>query len=203
MKRFVFSSFSLLLLLLLAACRGPATTPPPLPTATSAAVQPTAAPSNTPASAATPSPAASPTFTPTPTSTQVLTPTQTLTPTVAATVTPDPNQGVGDVVFEDRFDGTSGWGWTFQSDGVSFGAANGQLIGAMTRGDIGWSLTLGPDSLRTGDNQIRVVAQPASCSGGDEFGIFFRGALSDEGKFAGYLFKLNCTGQAGVDLMQN
>ncbi|MGH2523494.1 MAG: hypothetical protein ACRDH2_13400, partial [Anaerolineales bacterium] len=57
--------------------------------------------------------------------------------------------------------------------------------------------------LRTGDNQIRVVAQPASCSDGDEFGIFFRGALSDEGKFAGYLFKLNCTSQAGVDLMQD
>jgi hypothetical protein len=198
MRRFVFCLLlSVFGLLIFAACQaGPA------PTATFA---PTSAPSDTPV---VPSPAATATA-PTPIATVTTAPSATATPSApvtsalpTATVTPDPNLGVGDVTFEDKFDGASGWGWTFQGDGVTFGVAEGQLVGAMSRSDKGWSITLGPDALSVGDHQLRVRTRAAACGPLDEYGLFWRGSVSEDGKFNGYVFKLNCSRQAQVELLR-
>ncbi len=152
------------------------------------------------AAAATAPPAASPT-TPA-TATVTTTPTPEASPTPAVTATPDPEEGVGAVLFEDRFDGASGWNWTYsEPDVVAFTRQDGQLVGTMTRSDLGWRISLGPDGATAGEQQLAVAVTPQVCGERDEFGLFFRGTFADN-KFDGYIFKLNCAGQARLERMR-
>jgi hypothetical protein len=178
----------------LSACQAsPATTPPAVtPAATVAATATPAPPTATvvlPASA-TPEP---PTATTEPTLTETAPP--------AAATTPDPNLGVGDVVYEDGFDGTR-WGWTFSDDAVTFGIADGQLNAVMARSDLGWRVSSGPD-VAAGDLQLRLTTRTNLCFERDEFGVLFRNTNTPDFLFNGYLFKLNCAGQARVELLRD
>jgi hypothetical protein len=117
-------------------------------------------------------------------------------PTEAAPATPDPNEGVGDVLYADPLDGTSGWNWGFSDDAVTFGVENGVLKGSMTTSEEWWRFSLGPDGLDAGNQQARVTAHALACEGDDEYGLVFRGAERAEGGYDLYVFKLRCDGAA-------
>lgn len=184
------------LTLALAACNpSPATTPPPAATQVpTLAVETPVPPTPTVVVPATVTPAP-PTATPEPTATE------TATPDVAAT--PDPNLGVGATLYEDRFDGAR-WGWTFQDDVVKFGIENAQLNAVMTRPDAGWRISMGPDVI-AGDQQLQLTVRANLCYERDEYGLLFRNTTSsgDAPRFNGYVFKLNCAGQARVELFRD
>lgn len=187
--------FALALFTLAACTPNPATTPPP------AATRPPTLAAETPVP---PSPTvvipatvttAPPTATPEPTATA------TATPDVAAT--PDPNVGVGATLYEDKFDGAR-WGWTFRDDVVKFGIENAQLNAVMTRPDAGWRISIGPD-VKAGNQQIALTVRVNLCYDQDEYGLLFRNTTPDGEvvRFNGYLFKLNCGGQARVELFRD
>jgi hypothetical protein len=164
----------------LAACQtNPATTLPP--TSTPAAATATSVPASP--TAVIPATVTLPAATPTPSAT----PPPTETPTPAATPTPDPNLGVGASVYEDTFDGAR-WGWTFQDDVVNFSLGDGQLNAVMSRSDAFWRISSGPDFVRAADQQVRLAARANLCYENDEYGL---------------LFKVNCRGQARVELMRD
>jgi hypothetical protein len=175
---------------------GPATATPSLPAAT---VTPPAAATHTSAAPAPTTTAPAPTATAVlPTATAVE-PTATGVPVTAAPTlppTPNPNEGVGDVIFSDPMDGSSGWHWTFADDAASFGIADGVLSATMTTSQAWWRFSLGPDGLSAGDQQARVTARPVACAGDDEYGLVFRGADRAGGGFDLYVFKLRCSGAA-------
>jgi len=184
---------------LLAACQlSPATTPPP--TSTETPVPATSAPptetSVIPATLppATPTPTAEPTGTATP------------SPAPSAEATPDPNLGVGATIYEDKFDGAR-WGWNFSDDVVTFALADGQLNAVMKRSDSGWRIDSGPDFARAGDQQTRLTARSNLCYDNDEFGLMFRTVTKTDSnntiRFDGYLFELNCAGQARVEVFKD
>jgi hypothetical protein len=172
--------------LLLAACQiNPTPTPPP-----------TAAPQFTatlPAPSVTPPPAP-------PTAT--LAPVATPTPAATATATADPNFGVGDVVYEDKMDFSSGWGWSFQDAAATFSMAGGQLNAVMQQPNVGPRFSM-RDDLRVGDQQLRVTARTNLCYERDEYGLMFRFQLTTSQNYNGYIFKLNCGGQARVELLRD
>ena len=186
---------------LLAACQaGPTATPEPqapVPTDTAPA-EPTATET-----------APSPTATSAATATATATPTETASPTPAATdtapvpATPDPNQGVGDVVYNETFDGTQGWGWGFSDDAVAFTTENGAVKAVTTVGDAGWRVTIGPGASWL-DQQIVLKTDTTACTENDEFGLLYRGALDDQtGILNGYVFKVTCGGKASVDVIRD
>ncbi|MBP7693792.1 MAG: hypothetical protein KA764_17860 [Anaerolineales bacterium] len=180
---------------LLAGCQAnPATTLPPTaaPAGPSETVPPPTPTAVIPASA-TPVPA---------TATPAATATETVTPTPAAPPTPDPNLGVGATLYEDKFDGTR-WGWTFQDEVVNFSLGAGQLNAVMARSDSFWRITSGPDFIRAGDEQVRVTVRTNLCYDQDEYGLLFRNTSTPDFKFNGYLFKVNCGGQARVELLRD
>jgi hypothetical protein len=170
----------------------PATATSGAPVMTPTAVVPT---TTTVAPTATAVPPTSTAGVPTPTSQ----PPVTAEPTVLAT--PDPNQGVGDVIFSDPMDGSSGWHWTFADDAASFGLDGGVLTATMTTSQAWWRYSLGPDGLSAGDQQARVIARPVACAGDDEYGLIFRGADRDAGGYDLYVFKLRCSGAARFDAL--
>lgn len=187
---------------LLAACQaGPTATPEPqapVPTDTAPAEEPTATET-----------APSPTATAAVTATATATPTETASPTPAATdtapvpATLDPNQGVGDVVYNETFDGTQGWGWGFSDDAVAFTTENGAVKAVTTVGDAGWRVTIGPGASWL-DQQIVLKTDTTACTENDEFGLLYRGALDDQtGILNGYVFKVTCGGKASVDVIRD
>lgn len=183
---------------LLAACQtNPATSPPAtlVPQAASATPAPPTATAVIPATVTLPAATATATVTPLPTE----------TPTPAATATPDPNLGVGATLYEDRFDGAR-WGWTYQDDAVNFSLGGGQLNAVMSRSDAFWRISSGPDFIRAGDQQVRLATRANLCYENDEYGLLFRNTNSagaEQTRFNGYLFKINCGGQARVELLRD
>lgn len=134
--------------------------------------------------------------------TATLPPTATATGTPEAAVTPDPNRNLGATLWEERFDGVSGWNWTYTDEAATFSLADGQLNAVMKRNDLGWRISGGPD-VQAGNQQIRLTARANLCYANDEYGLFFRGRLDDRGRFSGYLFKVNCGGQARLEQLLN
>src|SRR5690242_16296402 len=63
-------------------------------------------------------------------------------PTDAPPATPDPNEGLGDLIYADPLDGTSGWNWGFSDDVVTFGVENGVLKGTMNSSEQWWRFSL-------------------------------------------------------------
>ena len=138
-----------------------------------------------------------------PTSTIVLG-TATTAPTTApaATTTPDPNEAVGDVIYQDKLDGTGGWFWTYADDVSNFGVADGKLKAVMKTADSGWRYTISPDTLQFGSQQVSLNAHTASCGPSDEYGLMLRlqPDASNSG-YDGYSFKLRCSGQASFEMI--
>lgn len=160
-----------------------------------------------------PTEAASPTLqviAPTATQPPPVTPTPaplTATPTEAATATPtvpptpDPNEGVGNLVYGDKLDGTSGWSWTFEDDAVKFGVSReqGRLIGVAKRSGT-WRFTISDDSVRVGNQQVRVTARTEVCAENDEYALLFRGRVdAATTTYSYYAFKLRCGGAARLE----
>jgi hypothetical protein len=127
-------------------------------------------------------------------------------PTATVPATPDPNEGVGDVVYQDPLDGTSAWFWTFSDDVASFGVVDGRVRGVMAQANSGWRFTISPTDLRLGDQQLKLTTHTTACAENDEYGVLFRMAEStatdSPSPYDGYLFKLRCGGAARLDLIQ-
>jgi hypothetical protein len=190
--RFTHSLHLLTILFLLSACQpSPATTAAPLLTPQiSTEIVPTA-PLVLPATL-TLAPADS-------TATATAAPTLTPLPPGA---TPDPNLGVGATLWDENFDGSSGWKWEFTDPLVTFAIANGQLSGVMTRSDQGWRISGGPD-VQAANAQYRLTVRTFLCYEKDEYGLLFRSRANQNFEFSGYLFKLSCGGQARVELLRD
>ncbi|MDW8327880.1 MAG: hypothetical protein RMK99_15065, partial [Anaerolineales bacterium] len=160
-----------------------------------------------PAEAASPTPQViAPTATQPPTATPTPAP-PTATPTEAATATPtvpptpDPNEGVGNLVYSDKLDGSSGWAWMFEDDAVKFGVSReqGRLIGVAKRSGT-WRFTISDDSVRVGNQQVRVTARPEVCAENDEYALLFRGRVdAATTTYSYYAFKLRCGGAARLE----
>jgi len=129
------------------------------------------------------------------------TPTPTHTP-LPPGVTPDPNLGVGPTIWDEKFDGSSGWKWEYTDPLVTFAIANGQLSGVMARGDQGWRISGGPD-VQVANAQFRLTVRTFLCYERDEYGLLLRSRANQNFEFSGYLFKLSCGGQARVELMRD
>jgi hypothetical protein len=143
---------------------------------------------------------------PTPSPTEQPTPTATVqfSPTNTVVATPDPNQGLGSLRFEDSFDGSSGWGWGYQEEGVvTFKRDNSTVLAKFEVKNEGWRISLGPDAFTAGDQQVQLTARAEVCGQQDEWGLLFRGAYTTNDQFNGYLFELNCAGQVKVDRLEN
>jgi|SRR5579859_65118 len=180
-------------------------TPVPLFTATQASEPATAtvaAPATVaPTDTAGPTEAATATAAPasaTPAATSV--PADTATPTVPPT--PDPNEALGDVVYQDKLDGTGGWFWTFADDVSNFGVVDGKLKAVMKTANAGWRFTISPDTLKLGNQQVSVNAHTVTCGPNDEYGLMLR-LQPDASKsgYDGYSFKLRCSGQASFEMI--
>jgi hypothetical protein len=200
--------------LLLSGCLGrgqsaASATPPPLFTATTAAepatatVAATVAPATAAPSAA-PSETAAPTTTATGTaaSASATAPANASTATPAAPATPDPNEAVGDSVYQDKLDGTGGWFWTFADDVATFGVVDAKLKGVMKTANSGWRFTISPDTLQLGSQQVSLNSQTVSCGPNDEYGLMLRVKPdANDTLFQGYLFSLRCSGQASFEVI--
>ncbi len=168
-----------------------ASTPTPLPAVTTApedTAAPTATQTPLPATA-TAEPTSAPSATP---------PAPTAQPTVPPT--PDPDEGVGALIYSDRLNGGDGWGWNFADEAASFSTADGRLTAVMHDPNQWWRFTAGPDTLAAADQQVRVTAHTAACAAADEYALMFRVSEVD-GQYRGYVFKLRCDGAARVDRM--
>ena len=176
--------------LALSACAGLAQSspvaPPPAtePPASVAPSQPSSTPAPThPLQTDTPTPKPSPTASPTPTETP-------------PPPTPDPNLNVGDEIYSDSFDGTSGWYWTFSDDVASFEAKDGELRVETKQGN-SWRFVVRSD-ITAADQLLRVTTRTVTCPGNDEFGAMYRANFDADDKIHSYVFMLNCAGQARV-----
>lgn len=189
---------------LLAACQANVTeTAPPeaLPTDTAVVEATATEPAETATAEPNPTDAATATATTEPSATP--SPTPALTETATVPPTPDPNQGVGDAVYQETFDGSQGWGWGFTDDAVAFTAEDGAVKAVTTIGDAGWRVTIGPGANWL-DQQILLTTDTTACTESDEFGLLFRGALDDETSILnGYVFKITCGGLASVDVVRD
>ena len=203
--------------LLVSACLGRSTptvppSPVPLFTATQSGAAPTATlpaptlapPTETAAPSETPTGTAeTPTATTTATATISATAPATLaSATPAVTATPDPNEAVGDVVYQDKLDGNGGWFWTFSDDVADFGVVDGKLKGTMKKANSGWRFTISPDTAQLGSQQVSLNAHTVSCKDNDEYGLMLR-LKADPSKttFDGDLFKLRCSGAASFQVI--
>jgi hypothetical protein len=131
------------------------------------------------------------------------------TATATVPATPDPNEGVGDVVYQDPLDGTGGWFWTFSDDVSNFGVdtTRGQLKAVMSQTGSGWRFTISPDTLDLASQQVRLTAITETCSPNDEYGLMFRvrtdpAADGSGDEFSMYLFRLSCGGAASFARVQ-
>ena len=122
--------------------------------------------------------------------------------TPAAPATPDPNEALGDVVYQDKLDGTGGWFWTFADDVATFGVVDAKLKGVMKAANSGWRFTISPDTLQLGSQQVSLNAHTVSCGPNDEYGLMLRVKPDQsDSLFSGYLLKLRCSGQASFDVI--
>jgi hypothetical protein len=179
--------------LMLAAC-GTAT-----PTPDAATLPPdtaTPSPPTEPDTATPPPPPASPTPEP-----PTATPTQAATATPIVPPTPDPNEGLGNLIYSDKLDGTGGWLWTYEDDAVKFGVSREQsrLNGVAKRSGT-WRFTISDDAIRVGDQQLRVTALTEVCAENDEYAVLFRGRVdAATTTYSYYAFKLRCGGAARLE----
>lgn len=120
-------------------------------------------------------------------------------PEPQGTATPDPNLGVGDSLYEDNFDGQSGWNWSPPPDGIVVWNIESNQLNAVMQTNFGARWNIRPD-FSAGDQQIRVTAKTNLCYERDEYGLMFRG---NELGTSAYVFKLNCGGGARVELIQD
>lgn len=188
--------------LALAACGRQATPTPfvlptqPLPTETAAPVVPTD-------NVSVPTIAAQPTHTATPAA-PTSTPTPLTPPTATVPPTPDPNEGVGDIVFNDALDGTGNWYWSFEDDAASFGVSGEQKqLNTVAKQSGTWRFTISNDTVKVGNQQIRVNAHTNVCADADQYAFLFRGTTDPEtNAYSFYAFKLRCDGSARLELMQ-
>lgn len=214
-------TFALLPLTLATACLGSGPTTPTVPVGTALAeaaagtATALAVGSGLPPATGTPvlptaPPAASATLLP-PTATLTAEPSATPSPiaiaasaTPAAPATPDPNEAVGDILYQDPLDGTSTWFWTFADDTAVFGidAQRQQLKGTMLQAGKGWRFTVSPDTLRLGNQQVRVTTHTQACADNDEYGLMFRGSVDAEFNYSMYLFSVRCSGAARFALIR-
>lgn len=210
-SRFRLLVFSLLPLVLATACLGSGPTTPTVPVATALAEAAAGTATAAALGSATPvlptaPPAASDTPLP-PTATATVTAEPTVTPsplgpeasaTPAAPATPDPNEAVGDVVYQDPLDGSGTWFWTFADDTAVFGIdpERQQLKGTMLQAGAGWRFTVSPDTLRIGNQQVRVTTRTQACAANDEYGLIFRGSVDAEFNYSMYLLSVRCSGAA-------
>lgn len=183
---------------LVTAC-GTATTPEP------GVVLPTLAPATTQSTAAVSVPSATllPVNTPTPGSEATPTAVPTLAPTEAP-ATPDPNEGVGDVVYSDKLDGTGGWLWTYEDDAAKFGVSTAEKqLNTVAKQSGTWRFTSSNDLLRVGNQQVHVTARPTVCSEQDQYAFLFRGKLDTAtSTYSYYAFKLRCDGSARLEKLE-
>ena len=202
---FLVTAFALTLSACLARSQ-PTPTPQPLFTAT----QPAEAATATLAAPAAATAAASDTGAPTQAATSQAS--ATAGPTLAAIAasatpaispTPDPNEAVGDVVYQDQLDGRGKWFWTFSDDVASFGLVDGKLKAVMKAANSGWRFTVSPDTAQLGSQQARLNAHTVSCGPNDEYGFLLRVKpdAANSAYYDGYLFKLRCDGAASFDLI--
>ncbi len=209
MKR-TFALLSAASALALSACLGrsqPTATATPLPlfTATQAS-EPATASLAAPATAA-PSETTSPTQAVTATGVPAsATPAATTEPAATAspavTATPDPNEALGDVVYQDKLDGTGGWFWTFADDVANFGVVDGKLKAVMKTANSGWRFTISQDTLKLGSQQVSVNAHTVTCGPNDEYGLMLRlQPDASHSGYDGYSFKLRCSGQASFEMI--
>lgn len=150
-----------------------------------------------------------PTVTAQPTSTATpapptATPTLTTPPTATVPPTPDPNEGVGEVVFSDALDGTGNWYWTFEDEAASFGVSGEQKqLNTVAKQSGTWRFVISNDTVKVGNQQIRVNAHTNVCAEADEYAVLFRGNVEPEtNAYSFYGFKLGCDGTARLELMQ-
>ena len=201
MKRTLWLS---MLLLALAACGARTSLPETQAPATNTVPAPVDTVAPTPTVPAPTEPA--PTATNEPTAVSEATPTTetVVTPATPVPATPDPNQGVGGVVFEDRLNGQDGWGWSFSDDAAGFGVVGDELQAVMHDPNAWWRFTLGPDGLALGDQQVRVTAHTVACGANDEYALMFRAGpvAGVDNQYQAYVFKLNCNGAARLDRME-
>lgn len=193
--------------LALAACTAPTSEPTPQPTQAPPTETPVAAvPTTTEVPSVTPPPAEpAATATPAATETETATATPTVPPTATVPPTPDPNEGVGDVVFEDKLDGTGGWFWTWDDEVASFAVSGEQkmLLATAKRND-SWSYVSSNDVVNVGDQQVRATVRIDACAAEDAYGLMFRGtADATTGAYNMYIFEVNCSGAARLTLLQN
>jgi hypothetical protein len=116
--------------------------------------------------------------------------------------TPDPEEGVGAVVYEDDFEGKSGWAWPYVEDDIAaFSLGGSRLNAVMKVGNIpGGRIVGGPPTLQIGDQQLQVTSLTNLCYAKDEYGVLFRAnTLATDG----YLFKLSCEGKARVEALHS
>jgi hypothetical protein len=76
---------------------------------------------------------------------------------------------------------------------------NGSVLARLEAKNKGWRISLGPDAFTAGDQQMQLKTRSESCGDQDEWGLLFRGALTSNDKFNGYVFKMNCAGQVSVE----
>jgi hypothetical protein len=180
---------SFFLFVLLAACQlAPSPTPPTPGLATPFTATPP------PASAAPSSTAPAPAATSTPETPSAETP--------AGAPTPDPGLGVGDVLYADPLDGSTGWGWKFEDAAAMFSVGGGQLNAVMKQANVGPRFSLRGD-LNFGDQQLSATARANLCYERDEYGVMFRFVHTASNNYNGYIFKLNCGGAARVELLRD
>jgi hypothetical protein len=134
-----------------------------------------------------------PTETPTPEPSPTASPTPTDTPPPP---TPDPNLDVGDEIYSDSFDGTSGWYWTFSDEVAGFEAKDGELRVETKQGN-SWRFVVRSD-ITAMDQLLRAASKTAACPGNDEYGVMYRANFDPDDKIHAYVFMLNCAGQARV-----
>lgn len=185
MKRYTLICLGLGLGLVGAACArvSPTATPLPPTSTPTIIVVPTLPPATlVPTLAASPTP---------------LPPTSVFTPEPTPPPTPDPNLGVGEVVYEDNFDGAN-WGWFYTDNIATFSLANGRL-NAVGKVANSWRMTSGPTDLQLTDQQIRVTAYANLCYTTDEYGVAFR---YNPDANTGYVFKFSCEGRARLEKVE-
>jgi hypothetical protein len=194
-----------LLTLALAACTSQ-------PTATPAATQPVAgavtdtpgaageAPSATPVASLTPPPLPETATAEPPTAT----PTEAILPTATVPPTPDPNQNVGEVVFEDQLDGSGQWFWSYDDEAATFGvSATEKGVVATAKKSGTWRYSTSNDVVNVGDQQVRLNATLNTCGGGDSYGLMFRGQTeAGTSNYNLYIFEVSCDGAARLSLLK-
>ena len=116
--------------------------------------------------------------------------------------TPDPEQAVGAVIYEDDFAGKNGWAWPYAEDDVAaFSLGGNRLNAVMKVGNVaGGRIVGGAPTMQIGDQQLQVTSLTNLCYPKDEYGVLFRvNTLATDG----YLFKLSCEGKARVEVLHS